>query len=421
MFATLQVNPEKNSFDEVETGSGPGHSACVLCRAKKLKCTGQQNGCNRCVSKGLQCQYPAPSAKGSRSRNNASAKSKASTPPKTPRQQHSLAIEPAEPAEPFLFDEHLNFSDAAPYETDINMLSMENGMSADFWGDFNMNSTPSGLGVFNLPVPTGENSVNSDSQLEGNSSTRFSLSTNASDTDMSFLYPLDLPSITPSKSAGAEVTQTISPPTTEDHTTGGTSSANSPCQCYMAAVSLLESTGIQNISITRPSVSRILRHNKHTLARYKRLLTCEHCSAQSSFLTLLIVVSQNLVDAYEAVTQLLIQQFNEIHKGSLHVEPLSPRRSQGCQGSISNPRGELNDSPPQLNLQGYDFEEFEEPCVFGGIVHLHLTLLQSLLNRIRRILHSWNWDAHLTLVETVNTRIKELSALFVMNKEVFDQ
>lgn len=138
---------------------------------------------------------------------------------------------------------------------------------------------------------------------------------------------------------------------------------------------------------------------------------------------LLIVVSQNLIDAYEAIVKLLTQQFNEIHKGSFHMESVSHHRTNISR--LSPGHQESSSIPPShqpLDLQGYDFEDFEEPCVFGGIVHLQLTFLQSLLNRVRHILCSWNLDAHLARVETVNERIKELSALFVMNEEeMFDR
>lgn len=41
-----------------EDGAGPKkHAACDECRARKLKCSGEQSGCRRCVKQGLSCHY----------------------------------------------------------------------------------------------------------------------------------------------------------------------------------------------------------------------------------------------------------------------------------------------------------------------------------------------------------------------------
>jgi len=137
---------------------------------------------------------------------------------------------------------------------------------------------------------------------------------------------------------------------------------------------------------------------------------------------LLIVISQNLVDAYERVLELLIQQFNELHAPLLSQyrdtsKTLSPNQSLSQQQSMTVPSmGHLNDEidngPLGMKLYEYEVGEEEESAVFGGVMRLQLVLLQSFLARIRDVLISSKWNAHLALVEAAGNKIKKQLALF---------
>ncbi|KAI1394752.1 hypothetical protein F4819DRAFT_239462 [Hypoxylon fuscum] len=69
-----------STFMHLESGSGsgqyvvestaspfdrPSHRisrlACVYCRSKKVKCTGEEHGCRRCLDKQIVCSYTSPS------------------------------------------------------------------------------------------------------------------------------------------------------------------------------------------------------------------------------------------------------------------------------------------------------------------------------------------------------------------------
>lgn len=193
------------------------------------------------------------------------------------------------------------------------------------------------------------------------------------------------------------------------------------CQCVKSALSMLEAISIHNVSILRPGISCILRLSKHTLARCRQLLGCKRCISSSSFVMLLVVVSKNLVDAYERVLELLVEQFNEQHN-DIHTEHQTARASSHQfperQYSVSlSPRqyqhGEnLDTGTGPMNLHGYEFDVEEEPAVFGGVTRLQLSLLLRFLHHVRNILSQHKWDTHLLLVEKTTARIKEQLALF---------
>ncbi|TGJ85003.1 hypothetical protein E0Z10_g3716 [Xylaria hypoxylon] len=82
MFGTLRLNQESNSVDFIERADGkafceagniiPPHSACVRCRAKRLRCDGQKPLCFRCKSFSLECTYAAVEGNTDRRRGHAS-------------------------------------------------------------------------------------------------------------------------------------------------------------------------------------------------------------------------------------------------------------------------------------------------------------------------------------------------------------
>lgn len=65
MFGTLKYTPEEkeprfiglaDSSEFAETGM-PQHSACQVCRGRKVRCDGQKPSCQRCQSGKLTCKY----------------------------------------------------------------------------------------------------------------------------------------------------------------------------------------------------------------------------------------------------------------------------------------------------------------------------------------------------------------------------
>ncbi|KAI3326692.1 fungal Zn binuclear cluster domain-containing protein [Xylariaceae sp. AK1471] len=61
MFGTLHCNRQTNDVEFVERPNGSSklekHSACDRCRAKKVKCINQEDGCSRCQSLGKACTF----------------------------------------------------------------------------------------------------------------------------------------------------------------------------------------------------------------------------------------------------------------------------------------------------------------------------------------------------------------------------
>ncbi|KAM4060727.1 fungal zn(2)-Cys(6) binuclear cluster domain-containing protein [Hirsutella rhossiliensis] len=72
MFGTWKYDPEtdevqnlRRAYDPI-TARSSQHQACNRCHEKKLKCSGDKNGCDRCASSGHVCVYNRPGSRSSR-------------------------------------------------------------------------------------------------------------------------------------------------------------------------------------------------------------------------------------------------------------------------------------------------------------------------------------------------------------------
>ncbi|KAI1818689.1 hypothetical protein GGS20DRAFT_526516 [Poronia punctata] len=84
MFGTLKVGKKNNAgtmvfaeqYKQARGTPGSPHSACKTCRDRKLKCTREADGCKRCKSSNVTCEYPSPAED---KRGNKSRKAQSST------------------------------------------------------------------------------------------------------------------------------------------------------------------------------------------------------------------------------------------------------------------------------------------------------------------------------------------------------
>ena len=180
------------------------------------------------------------------------------------------------------------------------------------------------------------------------------------------------------------------------------SSGNMSCQCFTSAMSLLETLAIEDVKPTLSSVAHLLHMKKRALMQCNTLLDCQRCSSVSSFMVLLIVLCQKLLASYERVLVILTEQYNR----------LSERRRADELESPPNAGNTDSDEERQMMVKDYDLDPAEEPCIFAGLASMQLRGLASFLARMRHVMRSWNWDPHVTMVDSVERRVREQLRLF---------
>ncbi|OTB04034.1 hypothetical protein M426DRAFT_165984 [Hypoxylon sp. CI-4A] len=109
MFGSWRVNSSGN--DPTFLRESPSvHKACNNCRAKKVKCTGQPLGCERCEALDIQCTYITDKGRKRRisvedkSKKNDKLSRRTSKPPKSAEQRPSTRQSSAGPADTMTFD-----------------------------------------------------------------------------------------------------------------------------------------------------------------------------------------------------------------------------------------------------------------------------------------------------------------------------
>ncbi|KAK5997728.1 hypothetical protein PT974_00085 [Cladobotryum mycophilum] len=81
MFSTFKYDPETREVQELRSAFDPvtarssQHQACNNCHAKKLKCSGEKSGCERCATSQLVCEYTRSNSRSSRRGKKASGRS----------------------------------------------------------------------------------------------------------------------------------------------------------------------------------------------------------------------------------------------------------------------------------------------------------------------------------------------------------
>ncbi|KOS17698.1 Arabinolytic transcriptional activator araR [Escovopsis weberi] len=97
MFNTFKYDPEtrqvqqlRSAFDPVTARSNQ-HQACNNCHAKKLRCSGEKSGCERCIAGSLVCEYTRSTSRSSRSSRRAGSGSR----PKKPYSSSSASSDGA--------------------------------------------------------------------------------------------------------------------------------------------------------------------------------------------------------------------------------------------------------------------------------------------------------------------------------------
>jgi hypothetical protein len=189
------------------------------------------------------------------------------------------------------------------------------------------------------------------------------------------------------------------------------STPDGPCQCTTHALSLLEAIVHHDTLATLSSVPTDLSLTKRALVHCKKLLDCAHCSSTSSFVTLLILLCQQIITSYENIIAKLCEQFNKIHPDNQFtarghgVDQLvlqARAQAQTCNGSET-----LHDlaTDKRLLFKDYEVDVEEEPCVFGGLTSMQLKTLVLFLAKLRGVARGWSWDTHVMMVDAVEKRV----------------
>ncbi|KAL8661266.1 MAG: hypothetical protein Q9202_005750 [Teloschistes flavicans] len=502
MFSTLRYTADstKEAICIEQASNPPGqshgqqHSACNHCRAKKLKCIGENNSsgdrkktgtCDRCRSKGIECVFPEPSpAKGSKRRRSSqssketqksrgtsysssgSVSTAASTPPPMDKagaltlKPNPIDLSAASGSVPM----DLNFDLGAPNEfmdlldiahpelgTDENRAQYDfsslKPLPDDFLGfDFDSDAADSPekapyppilrpASCHGLDLGVGEqtademmlSSVNNNSDdISMLTSTVSPMHLSSPDSPipmqqlladpMAPFRPNAPPISSPTSTASATTPTTSTPTTTKSklsafsalpgsivaqrnresanfihHTASGASS----CRCMSTALDILEVLEIKNSKMSYEAIDGILSFKKRALNQCNVMLECQGCNSHSQFMMLLVVICDKMVASFERLSL----SCREVHQQIAEV------------GDMKKAEGFTIVDGKSLFVGEYEVDLDEERCyLVRQLVMLQLRNLATFELRLKGIANGWSWDAHKTMLATIDKRLQDTAA-----------
>ncbi|KAL8638652.1 MAG: hypothetical protein Q9228_004215 [Teloschistes exilis] len=483
MFSTLRYTADstKEAICIEQASNPPGqshgqqHSACNHCRAKKLKCIGENNSsgdrkkngtCDRCRSKGIECVFPEPSpAKGSKRRRSSqssketqksrgtsysssgSVSTAASTPPPMDKtgaltiKSNPVDLSAASGSVPM----DLNFDLGANNEF-MDLLDMahpelgtdENRAQYDF---SSLKPLPDDFLGFDFDSdaadrwPTLTTDVDSSYDFLNNNSDDISMLTSTvspmhlSSPDspipmqqlladpMAPFRPNAAPINSPASTTTSATTPTSSAPTTTKsklsassafpgsivaqrnresanvihHTASGVSS----CRCMSTALDILEVLEIKNSKMSYEAIDGILSFKKRALNQCNVMLECQGCNSHSQFMMLLVVICDKMVASFERLSL----SCREVHQQIAEV------------GDMKKAEGFTIVDGKSLFVGEYEVDLDEERCyLVRQLVMLQLRNLATFELRLKGIANGWSWDAHKTMLATIDKRLQDTAA-----------
>jgi hypothetical protein len=315
----------------------------------QLRCSREENGCLRCRSSGLTCDYDTPR-------------------PKRRRMGTSTS--------------------RITCNTNIQIQSTPLGVPG------------TEIQLRNAPPAEVQNGILDDAAIYGQGLTVESDLFNFLDVNFEDTFN-DYPALAFSRSSDPESSQsdTGSDDPTQTRLSGGPT--RNACNCLASAVSLLEVISIQYMQVNLKSVPQLIRHNKSALLQCRALHSCDLCSKKSEFVMLLILLCQKIIASYQHIVIILIEQFNRLHRpnGDDEIEISVPT----MESAMATAR--------EVELREYQVDVEEEPCVFGGVVQMQVKKMAAFLRMLKAMLIAYNWPSHIAMLDLVGNDVKKLSRL----------
>ncbi|KAI0972979.1 hypothetical protein F4678DRAFT_34416 [Xylaria arbuscula] len=405
MFCTLKHNSLSDEAYTFETTTPPfsrkregrlAKIACTNCRISKLKCSGEPNGCQRCLAKKIDCCYPSPPRGNSHKKTQSQAQSQARarapapTPPETPQFQ-SQSRPSSAPADTTIDDDFITVisNQETAYSSTIDELDLS-------LGGFEVSDFTTSESIPRL-LSDGEYMDPSDAMRSWQQPFTF--------THDDIKSPWNS---TPERedavfSTNSKPSPIVSTPATSD----------SSCSCFLQAVSTYEAIEVavwgQN-ELWR-NADDILRYQKKALIECEELLECRRCTAQSAYTMLLISMCQRILTTLGDLCQGTTWGTSDI--GVNHGHGPEDRKRRKC-GEVGESADERHSRGYGISIRNRRLDDDDEHLVLQSLLTARVARLGRLLSTLDKIVREHNWPAHKAIIRDLQTRITTNS--FIVEK-----
>ncbi|KAI0386915.1 hypothetical protein F5Y04DRAFT_288710 [Hypomontagnella monticulosa] len=438
MFGSLITDQQNELLTFVDTDPAAAlcrsrrskpHVSCGFCRTRKIKCSGEPTGCERCIAAGIECKYPPRESRRKKSSQiiysrdsatNSSAGSEASGLKEGDRTK--IATDDISRRQsPF----HMNRCEQSPLRSDkdLDMIDLISDINSepfnidntipprsvgdighlDIWEcneDFSGAASPMAFSGYN------DNEItfgNVDKALEAmlakaNATTRGRSPASAS------LYT-ESPSLIASEDlvrrsrAGTTSTQTGSQPSVvvDDHVlpglmpskTAAIRKQQSPdgCDCLHLTARFLESLGAKSGSNGVDSLDSLLGYLREALTKFSAFLDCKMCSSATANIMLVAMAGRYISMLYER----LVRSYTRILRDYVNF----PIQESGGEG---------------VCFLSYRIEDaYEQVQVLRCLVSIQLTQFWQLLGKLKA--RPGTFNGHLELLAEAEKRVQDAGTM----------
>ncbi|KAI1352811.1 hypothetical protein F5Y01DRAFT_313473 [Xylaria sp. FL0043] len=409
MFCTLKHNSLSDEAYTFETTTPPfsrkregrlAKIACTNCRISKLKCSGEPQGCQRCLAKKIDCCYPSPPRGNSHKKSQSQAQSQSQ-----PRAQ-ARAPAPTPPETPQFQSQSRPSSAPVDATTDDDFITVISNQDTTYSGTIDdLDLSLGGFEVSDFTTPESIPRLLSDGEYM-----------DPSDAMRSWQQPFTFTSddikstwnSTPERedavfSTSSKQSPAVSTPATSD----------SSCSCFLQAISTYEAIEVavwgQN-ELWR-NADDMLRYQKKALIECEELLECRRCTAQSAYTMLLLSMCQRILKALADLCQGTSWESSDTAASLRHGPEDKKRRRCGDDGEGAD---ESRNRGYGISIRNRQLDDDDEHLVLQSLLTARVARLGRLISTLDKIVGEHNWPAHKAIIRDLQTRLTTNS--FIVEK-----
>ncbi|KAI0097844.1 hypothetical protein GGR51DRAFT_457864 [Nemania sp. FL0031] len=405
MFCTLKHSLSDESYT-FETTTPPfsrkregrlAKIACTNCRISKLKCSGEPNGCQRCLSKKIDCRYPSPPRGNSHKKSQSRSQSQSQTQAQTQTQTPARAPAPTPPETP-QFQPHSRPSSAPHVEATadddfITVISNQETTYSNTLDDLDLSLGGFEVSDFTTPesipglIPDGEYMDPSDAMRPWHQPFTF--------TSDGITSPWD------GTSEREDIVFSVDSKTSTVPSSPDT--CDTSCSCFSQAVSTYEAIEVavwgQN-DLWR-NADDMLRYQKKALIECEELLECRRCTTQSAYTMLLLSMCRRILttlgDLCQGPSWASSDAVTNLEQGPEEKRRKYAEDSEGADDSRNRGYG--------ISIRNRQLDDDDEHLVLQSLLTARVARLGRLLSALDKVVSEHNWPAHKAIIRELQTRL----------------
>lgn len=177
--------------------------------------------------------------------------------------------------------------------------------------------------------------------------------------------------------------------------TNSTAASSVGCSCRDIALKILEVLQPQRLRKPRQAVLQQLHFTKNIISQCQEIIECANCVKVSSLMVLVCVISENLVDVFEAVMLDWESKKSSSGQGSLHAKSVEAGLTSAADHNHA--------------FGDYQVDTIEEWLSMTACLLLfQINRLDTILTTLQKNAVTSDWDSQLVMLQPIFQRLRSI-------------